>query len=480
MRIYDEITIDMNPESDTYKEVLSEDSYEYKGNVALCGGLVHWGKSAGDVNLRPTKGTGRAGLLALGLPQYGGGEGYGLPTTIPSSGPHAALGMQAGGETIGRPEPGAATPWTGEPVTPSLYEGKGLAGFLNIGRKRLSDPGYAAEEAVTGTAEGGPFKEWYGDPGTAEDPAAATGYMKAGVVDPIQSIREKGFVSAEELGLPAATLTQYGDFLPTGGGVTTDFPLIAKGDVSGVSSLRHQLELDIKAEQDEQARLDELLLGGEEERDLALDEAAKLRLKAIRGDLSQHEARQAGLARTGMARSGPAERGVEIQEEAFKGSLGDIAGRKRGALKKFRETKAGWEGEKTTAEELLEEQKRGFGEEVGNVLELGAEQAGKLMGGLQDIAGAHLGYGDWLTEQTKRPTSGPWAPEHLQEIREYGGMTGETGYAAPEGGYFQEARDLPIWRAGERDVNIVNAFADYIKTLEDPGALASNVEAAGE
>ena len=33
MKIYNEIVIDMNPESSSYKETLYEDSYEYKGNA---------------------------------------------------------------------------------------------------------------------------------------------------------------------------------------------------------------------------------------------------------------------------------------------------------------------------------------------------------------------------------------------------------------------------------------------------------------
>ena len=36
MKIYDEITIDMNPESETYEQVLSEDSYNYEGEVHEC------------------------------------------------------------------------------------------------------------------------------------------------------------------------------------------------------------------------------------------------------------------------------------------------------------------------------------------------------------------------------------------------------------------------------------------------------------
>ena len=36
MKIYNEVTIDMNPESSTYEQHLSEDSIEYNGDLALC------------------------------------------------------------------------------------------------------------------------------------------------------------------------------------------------------------------------------------------------------------------------------------------------------------------------------------------------------------------------------------------------------------------------------------------------------------
>ena len=35
MKIYDEVTIDMNPESSTYGEHLSEESIEYTGDVGV-------------------------------------------------------------------------------------------------------------------------------------------------------------------------------------------------------------------------------------------------------------------------------------------------------------------------------------------------------------------------------------------------------------------------------------------------------------
>lgn len=47
MKIYEEVVIDMNPESSTYGEHLSEESYDYEGDIALAGGKI------GDLTHRP-------------------------------------------------------------------------------------------------------------------------------------------------------------------------------------------------------------------------------------------------------------------------------------------------------------------------------------------------------------------------------------------------------------------------------------------
>ena len=42
MKIYNEVVIDMNPESSSYGETLHEDSYEYQGDMMLCGERFAW------------------------------------------------------------------------------------------------------------------------------------------------------------------------------------------------------------------------------------------------------------------------------------------------------------------------------------------------------------------------------------------------------------------------------------------------------
>ena len=64
MKIYNEVTIDMNPESDTYGKHLSEDSCNYTGDIALCGGGGNGGRQD-----RGTRGAANTGA-------GGGGGGY--------------------------------------------------------------------------------------------------------------------------------------------------------------------------------------------------------------------------------------------------------------------------------------------------------------------------------------------------------------------------------------------------------------------
>ena len=49
MKIYNEVVIDMNPESSSYKETLHEDSFEYSGPMALCWGWNDFWEDVGDL-----------------------------------------------------------------------------------------------------------------------------------------------------------------------------------------------------------------------------------------------------------------------------------------------------------------------------------------------------------------------------------------------------------------------------------------------
>ena len=65
MKIYDEVTIDMNPESSTYGKHLSEESHEYNGDVALCGVGPAFGKHSVDF---PSNLAGTPGISAFASP----------------------------------------------------------------------------------------------------------------------------------------------------------------------------------------------------------------------------------------------------------------------------------------------------------------------------------------------------------------------------------------------------------------------------
>ena len=48
MKIYNEIIMDMNPESESYKEVLSEDSFDHSGEIMHMGSATVWRPSQGQ------------------------------------------------------------------------------------------------------------------------------------------------------------------------------------------------------------------------------------------------------------------------------------------------------------------------------------------------------------------------------------------------------------------------------------------------
>ena len=69
-KIYNEIVIDMNPESDTYKETLYEDSYIEKGEIALCKGAT-WRPSKGSWGWFGYDRTGNDSVAARRYDKYG-------------------------------------------------------------------------------------------------------------------------------------------------------------------------------------------------------------------------------------------------------------------------------------------------------------------------------------------------------------------------------------------------------------------------
>ena len=87
MKIYDEVTIDMNPESSTYGKHLSEESHEYNGDVALCGGGPAFGKHSVDF---PSNLAGTPGISAFASPDRSVGRAHSYPQSLDLGLPEAA------------------------------------------------------------------------------------------------------------------------------------------------------------------------------------------------------------------------------------------------------------------------------------------------------------------------------------------------------------------------------------------------------
>mgnify|MGYP003670484548 CR=1 FL=1 len=488
MKIYDEVTIDMNPESSTYGKHLSEESYDYEGDVALAGG----GK--GDIDVKRGRGRFRPGLMALG-------RGGRFPGSIEGFGGAGMPGVYESPQ-------GKPTPWTQSPITKKQYEGtesfdayKGSSGLIgdvggavtdivesitddlfgfNLFPKSWdSSQGYAAEDAIDQD-----FGDYYAD------------YIDKGVRTPLEQFRGFGFSegtgafqSAADLGLPEELLSQApgttmpGIDSPLGGG-----PLIAKGNVPQLTSMQSALGRAIDDEAKEQIRLDEQLVDLKEAKNIALTEQDKLRTSTLRGLATDAEKREANLAATGLYESGPAARRAMGEEYGDKVSLSDISGKKQEIEKGFQMQKEGIEGEKSDVADVLTESRRDFGEEVGQMLQGSTDQINTLLTGLKAIPEAHAAYGGLLASQVDPISGEGWGQGG--DIPAYGDLVGarasnlKTGGPTVGGMFTPEEIQLPTGSTGSlysqarADVDAANAFANWMGSqgFSDPFAFSTNIE----
>ena len=449
MKIYDEVTIDMNPESSTYGEHLSEESHEYEGDVALCGG-------ARGVDIRTNKGKMRPGLGALGLEAYG----HQYPKKLPGVAGFDQLYI-----------PGVLDSPAGTSIEkqtainePEEYTGKRSGRFLGLGKRRTEK--YGQENIISGTGPGS-FKQWYG-PG--DSPTGS--YLDVGVRQPLSQIRAGGWQPASELGLDPSILAAYGGTTPEAGGVAD--AIVPKGLTGDINAAQYDLEQARKFEDQEQKRLAGELDILEKDKEAAMTDEDINRRRILSGETSAYEERQAQIAGTGMARSGPAKAAVGKDIEAGEMSLGDIARKKRTIQSNYQRAKDTKEGEILAAEDDLATAEHKYGTDVGGILSDSSSQVQTLLDAIQSVPVAHQGMGAHLTSRTDQPGGGAWAGSG--SVPAHGRVEGGGGHGAPAGGWFGETSSaLPGYSSAISDVDAATAFADYISNLTNPAALAGNV-----
>lgn len=119
MKIYEEVTIDMNPESSTYEEHLSEESYNYEGDVALAGGSI------GDLFHRP--------------------GGYSWHASKEWEDPSTGVTYQ----TAGRKKKGGLFGFGGRhKVDQSKIKGRGLAGEQILGEREVKQASGLGQQMI--------------------------------------------------------------------------------------------------------------------------------------------------------------------------------------------------------------------------------------------------------------------------------------------------------------------------------------------
>lgn len=445
-------------------------------------------RGRGDINIKRGGGYGRPGLTTLGRQQQGGG----MPAKLPSQEFNIGMGgvydspagkslTDAGGDAsssfgvVHDPEL-----WTGKNFLRygswmEDYEGDALSdvgdvvtnvfkfvgSLLGFGKKRWdSSRGHAVEDAQNQA-----FDDWYDN------------YIGKAVDDPAKQFRGGAFQRASELGLDPNVLSGYAGDVPedvAGEGLAGTGPIVAKNLGDDVADAQYELEQNILAEEAEQARLDDELVNLKKDREAAMSAEDVKRSQLLTQQGTEAQQRAAAIAKTGMHRSGPADVAARIGEEKAMGSLTDIARDKQELQRKYMTTKTGLEGEKADAAAELVAQRRGFGDEIGDILETSMGQLGDLLTGLEAIPEAHTAFGQHIDSSLRAPDFSGGGGQRAEVVNR-----GKLVGMGPQSDWFREGMDRPVYQRADRDIDAARQFADWVQSV-NPELWGANITAPTE
>ena len=364
MKVYNEVTIDMNPESSAYGEHLSEDSHQYNGDVALCcggggGDSTPTAKGIKEDKTHPVhfwKGAGKlpTGLSStVGLPSFMTGkqiEGISpfyqqhYDDLEDSLSPQLAESMHeyyttgAGkeempeGATFGEAPEGGSYPWDYDQTQGHVPDtgGQGgstytdvddydIANLIEEGSKWGYKTGDAGDINIPGIKSFG--EGWYKP------------YYKAAVRDPLKQMRQAA------PGTSGGQFEKFGDVMASSGvpqemiaGITEadggfnqwqhrpDWAggeaVLPKGLGSDLSTIAGNLNIAQEAFETEEKRIEDFrVTAGETKEDEMLEHRVE-RAKALSGREQEYEQAEAGESVSGLAYSAPAEQQTKtLQEE---------------------------------------------------------------------------------------------------------------------------------------------------------------------
>ena len=435
MKIYDEVTIDMNPESSTYGEHLSEESIEYTGDVALCG-------SAEGPSI---SGDPRPGITAMGR---GGGK---FPTALDPaiSGSIPELDIMPGGTAIDM------TSQMAEGVDQGDYTSTRKGKFLGTGTRRNYDE---AEEKAFSSG----FREGWYDP-----------YLDVALKTPMQQIRERGFEKAttENTGLSQDVINQY---LPEGYAGTSleGERVIEKGSLTDLGYAQEDLDLaKTEAEEAKTGALEDIDLAEEEatlEKRKALQEGNIKRAQLAEGTLGAEQATRAGAATSGFAYSGPQAQSAAQQREQGTTALGDIARSQQDIESQYQRDLEGFETSRgdvaSEYDKAVGTAETDYGRAVGGALDAASQSVSDLIGAAGDLVGSHTQFGDTIVQGVSDPG---WSG-----FGKAANITGQTGYSAPGEGWFRDAPEYQptIGHLGQHQAAYANLRNLAGKDMIGPGS----------
>ena len=446
MRIYTEVVMQWDENKEEFIEVSSE-SFNHEGSVGLCASGETWGY---DPKYKIRGGKGQPGWQAAGLKE----TDYKHPGTIQNfgAGYNMFQGLSPQGKTIDANLPSGelkgSTPTRGFNTTSTLGGLKRSANRGNPLGSLISDVFEVAGDVLGGIGASG-----WGDPdmrrGTTAE-ALTRDYSQKFAEDWYPQYTEKVFrepgreIQQEHLtelspttfpGMPENLFEGYGT------------PIIHSGSSAEIGGLGSDL---VGARGDYTEAMDDIQV--EEDRiRLEKAEADKKtniqRAEFLRGMPSAQEARDASIAKTGMAYSGPAQRAAFIEKGKEEQTLRDITEAKRTGQKTFeqgltqvKDAREGAFGEYEAAEES-------FAENLLGTIGEGGSQIQDLLSFVQDLPAASKAYGMGFEEQASGAGSmTDWY--RLKNLGQAQSMVGEEGtgaWAAPtSAGYFNEmASGLP-------------------------------------
>lgn len=499
MKIYNEVTIDMNPESITYGKHTSENSYEYKGNVDLCCG--------GTAKLR-LKDTGLGGQEkgSLGYQAWGLGAGHGTSDVNPFGGTRmvhpetlpgffdSEAGRLSGVEAIGGRDVGS----TIAPFNPvQAATTGGSKSFLGIGvGSRATPQGNLAAEAQR---YGSQFKGRYYDP-----------YIQTAITDPAKEALQAYTMTAQE---------KFGSAMPQGimegytgpkGQFGYNNQIIVGGQTAGPAAADARTALEVGAagyEADmrmaamdrasigrQEAELEEDLITAEEDKEAGLEQAqlnretARKKIATARaGELPTGFGVQkayAPMAKSGFAASGPIQAQIAAGEEktidklrqsAVAGRLDErkyqdtIARLEEGFLDKQKATERGREGFAEQRAMLAEKEKgyrqafdatkREYGQDLRSLADQASSELTDVGTWIQGLTKGHEAFGRALESKSELPGISYGYKLRSQGLKD---TVGTTAYNAPGGGWFSESQTHGGISGAIQDLDAARSFGDYL------------------